>query len=61
MSAPWVGMYGAAAFPGTALTDEEFRGEPVNKVLGVESDIFIGAVCLTVLGIAFGLERRSRH
>jgi hypothetical protein len=61
VSAPWVGMYGAAAFPGTALTDDEFRDLPVNKVLGVEGNIFIGAVCLAVLGIALGLERRPHR
>jgi hypothetical protein len=58
VSAPWVGMYGALAFPGTALVDEEFRDLPHNKVFGVETNIAIGSLCLAVLGVALGLARR---
>jgi hypothetical protein len=58
VSAPWVGMYGALAFPGTALIDEEFRDLPHNRILGVEANIAIGSACLAVLAFALGLARR---
>jgi hypothetical protein len=60
LSAPWVGMFGAAAFPGTALIDEEFRDLPQNKILGVEANLFCGSVCLAILGTALGLRRVAR-
>ena len=60
VSAPWLGMYGAAAFPGTALIDEEFRDLPQNTILGIEANIFLGSACLTVLAVALGLGRRPR-
>jgi len=34
-----VGRYGAAAFPGTALSDEEFSDSPANRVMGVEANL----------------------
>ncbi|MCO1659905.1 DUF6640 family protein [Pseudonocardia humida] len=61
LSAPWLGMYGAAAFPGTALVDEEFRDSPANKVMGVEVNILIGSICLSLLGASLALGRRARR
>ncbi|QJY48049.1 DUF6640 family protein [Pseudonocardia broussonetiae] len=61
LSAPWVGMYGAAAFPGTALVDEEFRDSPANTVLGVEVNILVGSVCLSLLGASLALGRRANR
>lgn len=60
VSTPWIGMFGAAAFPGTAATDEEFRDLPVNRVLGVETNLAIGSVCPAVLAVARRLGRRAR-
>jgi hypothetical protein len=61
LSAPWVGMYGAAAFPGTALVDDEFRDSPANTVMGVEVNILMGTLCLSVLGASLALGRRARR
>ncbi|WP_214401028.1 DUF6640 family protein [Pseudonocardia lacus] len=61
LSAPWVGMYGAAAFPGTALVDEEFRDSPANTLMGVEVNILIGSLCLSLLGASLALGRRPRR
>ncbi|MCD2195609.1 hypothetical protein LQ327_19755 [Actinomycetospora endophytica] len=56
-STPWLGMYGAAAFPGTELVDEEFD---TPKVLGLDPNIFVATSCLAVLGTAVGLARSAR-
>ncbi|GAA0942758.1 DUF6640 family protein [Pseudonocardia zijingensis] len=61
VSVPHVGMFGAAAFPGTALSDEEFRDSPANTVKGVEVNILSAAVCLAVLGASLVLGRGRRH
>jgi hypothetical protein len=61
LSAPWVGMYGAAAFPGTALIDEEFRDSPANKFMGIEVNILMGSICLSLLGVSLALGRRARR
>jgi hypothetical protein len=61
VSAPWLGMYGATAFPGTALVDEEFADLPGNKILGVEANIAVGTFCLGVLATAVGLTRRAKR
>ena len=55
VSAPWLGMYGATLFPGTALVDEEFTPQ---KVLGLEANLFAGTLNLGVLAAAVGLARR---
>ena len=60
LSAPYVGMYGAAAFPGTALSDEEFSDSPANTVGGVEVNILSASICLAVLGTSLVLGRRGR-
>ncbi|WP_285656890.1 hypothetical protein [Actinomycetospora sp. NBRC 106375] len=55
VSTPWLGMYGAALFPGTTLIDEEFRaGAPA-----VEGNIAAGTVCLALLAAGVGLARPS--
>ncbi|MEJ2869300.1 hypothetical protein WCD74_16105 [Actinomycetospora sp. OC33-EN08] len=56
-STPWLGMYGAAAFPGTELVDEEFD---TPKVLGLDPNLFAGTMCLAALGAAVGLSRSAR-
>lgn len=56
-STPWLGMYGAAAFPGTELVDEEFD---TPKVLGLDPNIAIATTCLAALGAAVGLARSGR-
>ena len=53
-STPWLGMYGAAAFPGTELVDEEFA---VPKVLGLDPNLFVATACLAALGAGVGLAR----
>jgi len=60
LSVPYVGMYGAAAFPGTALSDEEFSDSPANRVMGVEVNILPASFCLAVLGASLALGRRAR-
>jgi hypothetical protein len=56
-STPWLGMYGAAAFPGTELVDEEFD---VPKVLGLDPNLFVATACLAALGAGVGLARSGR-
>jgi hypothetical protein len=58
VSIPWLGMYGAALFPGTVLVDEEFVHPTHGRVLGVEANIAVATSCLTVLAIGLGLARR---
>src|SRR4051794_24694261 len=58
VSVPWLGMYGAALFPGTALVDEEFVDPSRGKVLGVEGNLAIATSCLALLATAVGLARR---
>ncbi|MDD7965421.1 DUF6640 family protein [Actinomycetospora lemnae] len=60
VSVPYLGMYGAAAFPGTALSDEEFGDSPANRVGGVEDNLLSATVCLAVLGTSLALGRRAR-
>lgn len=60
LSVPYVGMYGAAAFPGTALSDEEFGDSPANTVGGVEVNILSATIFLSVLGTSLALGRRAR-
>jgi hypothetical protein len=60
LAVPYVGMYGAAAFPGTALSDEEFSDSPANRVMGVEVNILSASICLAVLGTSLALGRRAR-
>jgi hypothetical protein len=60
LSVPYVGMFGAAAFPGTALSDEEFGDSPANRVMGVEVNILSASICLAVLGTSLALGRRAR-
>jgi hypothetical protein len=60
LSVPYVGMFGAAAFPGTALSDEEFHDSPANRVMGVEVNILSAAISLAVLGTSLALGRRAR-
>jgi hypothetical protein len=59
VSVPWLGMYGAALFPGTVLIDEEFAGSSHGKVLGVEGNLAVGTSCLALLALGVGLARRS--
>ncbi|MFC5062605.1 DUF6640 family protein [Actinomycetospora atypica] len=54
---PWLGMYGAAAFPGTELVDEEFD---TPKVLGLDPNLAVATGCLAALGAAVGLARAGR-
>jgi hypothetical protein len=57
VATPWLGMFGATRFPGTALSDEEFAD--VNRpILGMNANVFIGTCCLSALAIAVGLDRR---
>jgi hypothetical protein len=56
-STPWLGMYGAAAFPGTELVDDEFD---TPKVLGLDPNLFAATTCLAALGTAVGLARSAR-
>ena len=60
LSVPSVGMYGAAAFPGTALSDEEFSDSPANRVMGVEINLLSASICLAALGTSLALGRRAR-
>jgi hypothetical protein len=60
LSVPYVGMYGAAVFPGTALSDEEFSDSPANRAMGVEVNILSASICLAVLGTSLALGRRAR-
>ena len=52
---PWLGRYGAALFPSTAVVDEEFA-DGHNKVLGMEGNLFTGP---TSLATSVGLAKRS--
>jgi hypothetical protein len=55
-SVPWLGMWGALLFPGTAAKDPEFEcGAP--KVLGLDPQLFIALVMLAGLSGAVTLER----
>jgi hypothetical protein len=54
LSTPWLGMYGAALFPGTAVVDEEFASGG-----RVDGNLVAGTACLGVLGTAVGLARRA--
>ena len=60
LSTPYVGMFGAAAFPGTALSDEEFSDSPANRVMGVEVNLLSATICLAALGTSLALGRRGR-
>jgi len=60
LSTPYVGMWGAAAFPGTALSDEEFSDSPANTVGGIEVNILVATIMLGVLGTSLALGRRVR-
>ena len=60
VSVPHVGMFGAAAFPGTALSDEEFSDSPANTVMGVEVNLLSASICLAVLGASLALGRGRR-
>lgn len=60
LAVPYMGMFGAAAFPGTALSDEEFSDSPANRVMGVEVNILSASICLAVLGTSLALGRRAR-
>mgnify|MGYP001757668745 CR=1 FL=1 len=53
-------MYGAAAFPGTATVDEEFRAE-APTILGLDGNVFVGTSCLGVLASGIGLALRERR
>jgi hypothetical protein len=55
-STPWLGMYGAAAFTGTGLVDEEFD---VPKVLGLDPNLFVATSALAVLAAGVGLARSA--
>jgi hypothetical protein len=61
VSVPWLGMYGATLFPGTALIDEEFADLPHGKVLGMEGNLMIATTCLALLAAGVGLARRSAN
>jgi hypothetical protein len=54
LATPWLGMYGAALFPGTAVVDEEFASGG-----RVDGNLVVGTACLAVLGTAVGLARRT--
>jgi hypothetical protein len=58
VSVPWLGMYGAALFPGTALVDEEFADPSRGRVLGMEGNLAVGTGCLVLLATAIGLAGR---
>jgi hypothetical protein len=57
VSTPWLGMYGAALFPGTTLVDDEFKDQP-HKVLGMDANLFVATCCLGALAAAAGLAGR---
>ncbi|MBO3681999.1 DUF6640 family protein [Streptomyces sp. NEAU-YJ-81] len=58
---PWLGMFGASLFPGTAASDPEFEAtEP--KVLGMHPQLFLALVLLAGVSGAVTVERaRSRR
>lgn len=60
VSTPWLGMYGAALFPGTTLVDDEFAHPTHGKVAGVDANLAVGTVCLAVLATGVGLARPGR-
>jgi hypothetical protein len=55
LSTPWLGMYGAALFPGTAVVDEEFATG------GPDGNLVAGTACLAVLATAVCLARRPER
>ncbi|GAA3525327.1 hypothetical protein GCM10022222_05220 [Amycolatopsis ultiminotia] len=57
LSTPWLGMYGATLFPGTAVVDEEFADQSP-KVLGMHANVFVGTACLALLAAGTGLAKR---
>jgi hypothetical protein len=59
VSTPWLGMYGAALFPGTALVDEEFTDPSRETPPKVEGNIAVATTCLALLATGVGLARRS--
>lgn len=60
LAVPYLGMYGAAAFPGTALSDEEFGDSPANRVMGIEVNLLSASIALAALGTSLALGRRAR-
>lgn len=54
-SVPWLGMWAALLFPGTAATDPEFEAEQ-SKVLGIHPQLFLGLVILVGLSGAVKIE-----
>jgi uncharacterized protein DUF6640 len=58
VSTPWLGMYGAALFPGTALVDEEFVDPTRGDGPKVEGNLAVATSCLALLAIGVGLARR---
>jgi hypothetical protein len=48
LSTPWLGMFGALAFPGTATHDPEFADDTV-FVLGLHGQVFLALVLLSAL------------
>ncbi|MBB4683442.1 hypothetical protein [Amycolatopsis jiangsuensis] len=60
LSTPWLGMYGATLFPGTAVVDEEFAALPNRKVLGIDGNLFAGTACLALLAAGVRLAKQPR-
>ncbi|RDI68852.1 DUF6640 family protein [Nocardia pseudobrasiliensis] len=60
-SVPWLGMWAALLFPGTAAKDPEFA-HTGRRVFGLDPQLFIALVMLISLSAATTLERtRSRR
>jgi hypothetical protein len=59
VATPWLGMYGATLFPGTAVVDDEFA-EIDSKIAGMNGNIFIAGAGLTALAAAVALSRAAR-
>ena len=57
---PWLSMWGALLFPGTAANDPEFdHAEP--RVLGMHPQLFLAFVMLVGLSAAVATERRRER
>jgi hypothetical protein len=60
LSTPWLGMFGALLFPGTAMIDPEFD-KPSAYLLGMHPQVPIAGVTLLLLLIGVLLAVRDRN
>jgi len=60
LASPWLGMFGALLFPGTAMFDPEFD-RPEAYVAGLHPQIWAATVMLAMIAVAMFLAvRRAR-